>query len=397
MSYKLNRVQLLADLHQAYYDARRHKRNKPYQQHFERHAEQNLELLCDELLQRTYHPQPATCFIITDPKQREVFAAQFRDRIVHHLYYNYVHEMLERTFIVDSYSCIKHRGIHYGIARLERHIRRESQNYSEPCYVLKMDIRGYFMHIDRKRLLGITLRQLRLMACHMKGGGCKGRWADHLDMPFVEYLTGIIISQDPTLRCRRRGTLIDWYGLPHDKSLFHSPDGCGLPIGNLTSQLFSNVYLNELDQFVKRQLRCRRYGRYVDDFYVVSADREWLASLRQPIAHFLQSGLGLEVNEGKTRICDVRTGVEFLGVYMKPRRRYVSNDSRKRMERKVLGISENSTPEQLRSRLNSFLGLLSHYKSYRLRKGLFCGLAFVFRCGYYQRGMCRYVIFPSSA
>lgn len=142
MPYQLTREQLLADLHQAYYDARRHKRQKSYQQHFERHAEANLERLCVELWTRTYRPQPATCFIITDPKRREVFAAQFRDRVVHHLYYNYVHEMLERTFIQDSYSCIKHRGTHYGIARLERHIRRESQNYSEPCYVLQMDILG---------------------------------------------------------------------------------------------------------------------------------------------------------------------------------------------------------------------------------------------------------------
>ena len=145
--FHLTREQLLADLHQAYLDARRHKRQKPYQQHFERHAEANLKQLCDELWTRSYRPGPATCFIITDPKRREVFAAQFRDRVVHHLYYNYVHEMLERTFIQDSYSCIRHRGTHYGIARLERHIRRESQNYQVPCYVLQMDLQGYIHQI----------------------------------------------------------------------------------------------------------------------------------------------------------------------------------------------------------------------------------------------------------
>ena len=164
MAYRLTQEQLLADLHRAYYDARRHKRSKPYQQHFERDAERLLWQLCLELWNRTYRPGPSTCFIITDPKRREVFAAQFRDRIVHHLYYNYVHAMLERTFIDDSYSCIRRRGTHYGIARLEHHIRQESQNYTEACYVLKMDISGYFMHIDRRRLLGITLRSLRRMA-----------------------------------------------------------------------------------------------------------------------------------------------------------------------------------------------------------------------------------------
>ena len=394
MSYTLTRQQLLADLHQAYLDARRHKRSKPYQQRFERNAGENLSALCDELISHRYQPQPSTCFIISDPKRREVFAAQFRDRVVHHLYYNYVHEMLERTFIADSYSCIKHRGTHYGIARLEQHIRRESLNYTEPCYVLKMDICGYFMHIDRRRLLAITLQQLRRMALHRTGKGKTGRWMDYVDMDFVEYLSREIILSDPTAGCRRRGTMLDWQGLPQSKSLFYSPPGCGLPIGNLTSQLFSNVYLNELDQYVKRRLRCRRYGRYVDDFYVVSADREWLRSLQRPIAAFLSSNLKLAVNTGKTRICDVRFGVDFLGAFLKPRRRYVSKASLWRMKAKIPSQEVCLSPEGLRSRLNSFLGLLSHYRSYRLRRCLFASLSFVYQYGYYQIRMCKFVLYP---
>ena len=397
--YRLTRKQLLAELHRAYYDARRHKRLKSYQLRFERNVEENLTALCDELWERRYEPQPSTCFIITDPKRREVFAAQFRDRIVHHLYYNYVHEMLERTFIQDSYSCIKHRGTHYGIDRLERHIRRESQNYQVSCHVLKMDIKGYFMHIDRQRLLDITLRQIRRMALHRVGNGDDGlaqglplQWRDVVDMDFVEYLTHVIILQDPTKSCRRRGTLLDWYGLPHDKSLFFSQEGCGLPIGNLTSQLFSNVYLNELDQYMKRTLHCRHYGRYVDDFYVVSADREWLLSLRQPVTDFLAANLGLKVNEGKTIICDVRQGVEFLGAYLKPRRRYVSRASLARLAAKVPSLAQKSSPELLRSSLNSFLGLLSHYKSYGLRLTLYGSLCHVYRCGFYLKGMRKFVI-----
>ena len=128
--------------------------------------ETNLAALCDELWNRTYKPLPSACFINTDPKKREGFAAAFRDRVVHHLYFNYVHQMLERTFIQDSYSCIKERGTHYGINRLEHHILQESQNYFEDCYVLKMDIRGYFMHIDRQMLLDITLKSIRRMAVH---------------------------------------------------------------------------------------------------------------------------------------------------------------------------------------------------------------------------------------
>ena len=384
----------MTDLTQAYMDARRHKRNKPYQQHFERHAEEYLSALCNDLWQRRYKPRPSTCFIITDPKRREVFAAQFRDRIVHHLYYNYVHRMLERTFIHDSYSCIRRRGTHYGIARLERHIRRESQNYTVPCYVLKMDIRGYFMHIDRQRLLNITLGQLRRMAVHRVGESLKGTWADYIDMGFVEYLTHIIIMQDPTDGCHRRGSLLDWQGLPRDKSLFNSPAGCGLPIGNLTSQLFSNVYLNELDQYAKRTLHCRHYGRYVDDFYVVSADRQLLCSLQHSFTRFLLEHLGLDVNAGKTRVVDVRQGVEFLGAFMKPRRRYVSSATLCRLRVKVHRLPHLCSAEKIRNTQNSLLGLLSHYRTYGIRRKLFFRLPFVHRYGYFQSGMRKYVLGP---
>ena len=391
LSYCLNYNQLFADLHTAYYDARRHKRKKPYQRRFEKNAEENLQRLCDELWLRTYTPGPSTCFIITDPKQREVFAAQFRDRIVHHLYYNYVHEMLERTFIVDSYSCIKKRGTHFGIRRLEGHIRKESQNYSEPCYVLKMDIRGYFMHINRQRLLDITLASLWSMADHKVAKGENTRWCDIVDMDFVEYLSRTIIMLNPVEGCRRKGNLRQWEGLSPDKSLFYSNPGCGLPIGNLTSQLFSNVYLNELDQYVKRQLHCRHYGRYVDDFYVVSADKDWLRSVIKPVTKFLRDHLFLDVNEEKTIICDVRQGVSFLGAYLKPHRRYVCNSTLHRLEAKVPSLQRKKTPELLRSSLNSFLGLLSHYRSYHIRRRLFYDLCYVYRYGHYLQGMRKYV------
>ena len=130
----------------------------------------------------------------------------------------------------------------------------------------------------RRRLLEVTLQQLRTMGSHRVSRPGGKRWCEVVDMDFVEYLTHVIVEQDPTIGCRRRGTALDWYGLPREKSLFYSSPGCGMPIGNLTSQLFSNVYLNELDQYAKRYLHCRQYGRYVDDFYVVSADRDWLRS-----------------------------------------------------------------------------------------------------------------------
>lgn len=168
---------------------------------FEFRLEHNLAELCHELWTRTYKPRPSTCFIICDPKKREVFAAEFRDRIVHHLYYNYTHEMLERTFIQDSYSCIKGRGTHYGIRRLEHHIRQESQNYQEDCYVMKMDIRGYFMHINRERLLEICMKRLQKMASHIVGKEQKKTWRELVDMDFVYYLTREIVLLNPVVDC----------------------------------------------------------------------------------------------------------------------------------------------------------------------------------------------------
>ncbi|MBQ7532453.1 MAG: RNA-directed DNA polymerase, partial [Bacteroidales bacterium] len=260
-SYRLTREQLLEDLYKAYYDARRHKRNKPYQLRFEENLDNNLNELCDELYNRTYKAMPSSCFIITDPKKREVFAAEFRDRIVHHLYYNYTYKMFERTFIHDTYSCLKGRGTHFGIERLQQHIRQESQNYKVPCYVMKMDIRGYFMHINREKLLDICLKSLDKMAFHKVSKHRMERWKDVMDMGFIEYLTREIVLLNPITDCLVIGKPSEWDDLPHDKSLYHTPEGCGLPIGNLTSQLFSNVYLNVMDQFMKRVLKCRHYGR----------------------------------------------------------------------------------------------------------------------------------------
>ena len=365
MTFKLSREQLLADLYQAYYDARRHKRNKPYQLRFEADLERNLNALCDELYNRTYKPYPSTCFIITDPKKREVFAADFRDRIVHHLYYNYTHELYERTFIYDSYSCIRDRGTHFGIARLEQHIRQESQHYTVPCYVLKMDISGYFMHINRQLLLSICLATLERMSVHRILKHVPTTWQEVLDMDFVRYLTIEIVLLNPIEDCRLHGSEEEWADLPKSKSLFYSPVGCGLPIGNLTSQLFSNVYLNVLDQYVKRKLRCRHYGRYVDDFYVVSADKEYLFEVAERVKEMLLKQLDLEINDGKTKVLSIWHGVDFLGAYVKPYRQYASRQMVMRMREKLLLLPQYDS-QHVQASLQSYEGVLSHGKNFLL-------------------------------
>ena len=387
----LSRDQLYRDLCQAYLEARRHKRNKPYQQRFEADWENNIDSLCESLWSRTYKPLPSVCFVITDPKRREVFAAHFRDRIVHHLYFDYTHEMFERTFIQDSYSCIKGRGTHYGIQRLTNHIIKESCNYTKPCFVLKMDIRGYFMSIDRERLLAICLDSLEKMSHHRLGGCLPARWEELIDLDFVRYLTTEIVMLDPTCSCRIIGKDSDWDYLPHDKSLFHSAKGCGLPIGNLTSQLFSNVYLNVFDQYMKRTLHCKHYGRYVDDFYVVSCNRDWLESLVPLISNFLLNHLGLRVHEGKTTILDVKKGVEFLGAYVLPYRTYLSRNTLERIDKKLSDLENDKNDTSINNALNSYCGVMSHWQNYNVRKMMLLDRHQFTRHGFFSFDVNRFV------
>lgn len=384
--FRTSPSQLLLDLYRAYKDARKHKRKKPYALKFDQNLEEELIALRDEFLSRTYQPRPSSCFIITDPKVREVFAADFRDRIVHHLYYNYTHVLFERTFITDSYSCIKGRGTHWGIKRMEHHIRSVSQNYTRPCYVMKLDIKGYFMHIHRQRLLQICLQTLEKMRNHPSDEPGK-TWGQKLDYPLLQYLSEVIILNNPLVDCKKRGAASDWNKLPKSKSLFCSPKGCGLPIGNLTSQLFSNVYMNRYDQYMKRNLRCRSYGRYVDDSFVVCCHKAALREKVKPISEFLNKELGLQLHPDKLIVCNAFHGVGFLGAYLKPYRNYIHNDSLRRIKEGLEELENVSDTGRLRASLDSYLGVLSHYSSFRLRKNLFCNQHHLFRYGCFGKGV----------
>lgn len=382
----ISRQQLLLDLYQAYYDAKRHKSKRSYVRKWEANLKYNMEDLCDDLYSRRYKPLPSKCFIVDYPKKREIFAAVFRDRIVHHLYFNYTNKLYERTFIQDNYSCIKGRGTHYGIGRIRDFCRKESQNWQRKCYVMHLDIRGYFMHIDRNRLLEIAVDSLRKMSNHLYGDKT---WGDTIDMGLVEWLTELIALLDPKENCVICGSKEDWIGLDPAKSMLHLDDGLGLPIGNLTSQLFSNVYLNRFDQFMKRELKCRYYGRYVDDAAVVSCDREWLLSLVPRIREFLKSELGLELHMGKLEISEVHRGVEFLGSYILPWRTYVSNHSLRRIEKKVADIDYGKPWVASRS-INSYLGIFQHTASYNVRKRLIVNRQSL-RIGVFDDGLTKFV------
>lgn len=366
----LTKEQLFNDIHVAFIDAKKHKSNKGYVKFFECNLKTNLETLCDELWNRIYTPGRSTCFMVHHPNEREVFAAEFRDRIVHHLYFNYTHKFFERTFIKDTYSCIKNRGTHFGIHRLEKHIRQESQNYTKPCYILKVDIKGYFINISRQKLYDITINSLEKLRNHLIHKGQSQTWDNIIDYEFVKYLTKIIIFVDPIINCKILSRSDEWEKLKPHKSMFCVKSGYGLPVGNLTSQLFSNIYLNLLDHYCKRVLHSKHYGRYVDDSYHVSCNKEFLKSLIQPIKEFLKNNLELDVNLDKTKIYDIYQGVEFLGAYIKPYRTYINNGAVKRMLKMLPNVYKKDK-YSIYSSINSYLGLLSHYKSYKLRFKLF--------------------------
>lgn len=352
---------LIEEMYEAYRDARRNKRNSRSQLTFELDLERNIYQLSVELYDMTYKVGPSSCFIVHNPVQREIFAADFRDRVVHHFLFNRIGRTLERKFINDSYSCRKKKGTLYGVQRLQHHTRGATNNFTEQAWILKLDIQGYFMNIPRQKLYTLCAKMLRD------------------EDPLTRYLLREIIFSDPTQGCRIKGSVADWYGLPKTKSLFHTPKNAGLPIGNLTSQLFSNVFLNPFDQFVKRELGVVHYGRYVDDFFLVHKSKPFLLDTIPKIDSYLKDNLGLSLHPRKKYLQRVSSGVEFLGIKVKngaliPGRRMrqhaieaVFEANRKVRSKPSICEKEKFVTDFITS-ANAYLGLMMHINSFKLRE-----------------------------
>ena len=357
--------ELYADLHDAYEDTRQTKVHSSAHIEFELDLEQILHRICSDIYQRKYAPDAAKRFLCEDPVKREVFCSSFSHRVVCRLLYNYLSPLLEPGFIYDSYSCQKGKGTQLGRKRFAHHIRSCSGNYHYRTYVLKGDLSGYFMSIDREILLNIVMDRI---------GRRLKRTGVEIDLDLVEYLTTLIIRRDPLKNCITIGPESDFDGIPPQKLMKNAPPGVGLAIGDITSQLFSNVYLDELDRYVKRVLKCKHYGRYVDDFYVVSRNREYLLTVKKQIDTFLRQRLHLALHPLKTRVIPVHMGVLFLGALVLPHRVYVRTRTLKRFHAALYKLEQqcirSSNPseeelEHMRSVLNSYLGHLRHFKAYR--------------------------------
>ena len=290
-----------AALLQAYLDCRRHKRNTASALTFEARLESNLCRLADDLEAGTYTPGPSVCFVVTRPRPREVWAADFRDRIVHHLVYNHIGAAIEATFIADSCACIPGRGTLYAARRLEGHARSQTAGWTRPGYYLKCDVANFFVSID-KRILGQQL-------------------AARINSPWWRALTLQILHHDPRPGAIVRGSPAEHALVPPHKRLAEQPAHRGLPIGNLSSQFFANVYLNALDQFIKHVLGCRHYTRYVDDFILLHRSPQQLNAWHAAISTYLQTELGLSLNPRKTILQPIERGIDFVGQIIRPHHR----------------------------------------------------------------------------
>ena len=337
---------LFARLVQAYIDCRRTKRNSPSAQAFEAHLERNLISLHDELAGGTYRPGRSVCFVITRPKPREVWAAGFRDRVVHHLLYNHIGPAFEARFIANSCACIPGRGTLYAARRLEGSIRSITQNWSQPASYLKLDLANFFVAIDK-----------RVLDRQLAAGIGQAWWLA---------LARTVLHHDPRTSVDVRGTRQELASIPPHKSLFNAPTHAGLPIGNLSSQFFANVYLNELDQHIKHHLKVSHYLRYVDDMVLLHRDPAWLHQARLHIEQWLPENLGAQLNPVKTILQPVDRGVDFVGQVIKPWCR----STRRRTVAEAMRQVRCRSAEDLPATANSYFGLLrqaSHSHADRCR------------------------------
>ena len=328
-----------AALVQAYADCRRTKRNSVSARTFEVDLEHNLYTLYDELIAGEWRPGRSICFIITRPRPREVWAAPFRDRIVHHFLYNAIGPRIEASFIVDSCACIPGRGTLYAVERLEHKVRSITQNWRRPGYYLKCDVANFFVSID-KRLLGQQL-------------------AARIHSPRWLALAQQVLLHDPRINVDVQSKPQLLAKIPPHKSLFTQPAHLGLPIGNLSSQFFANIYLDALDQHVKHQLHARHYIRYVDDFVLLHESAEWLNAALADIATFLPRELRLALNNSKTILQPIDRGIDFVGQVIKPWRRTL----RRRTFQSAMERCRHQPANHLFETANSYFGMLRQASS----------------------------------
>ncbi len=306
----------MENLHLSWKEFKKGKSKKEDVRLFKKDLQKNIFNLHDELTNLNYRHAGYFSFYIKDPKLRHIHKACVKDRVLHHAIFRILYPIFDKMFIFDSYSCRTGKGTHRAIFRLREFFRKASKNNNKTCYVLKCDIKKFFNSIDQDILLNLIENKIK---------------DDN-----VIWLIKIIIKSFPA----------------------------GLPLGNITSQLFANIYLNELDQYVKHDLKTKYYIRYCDDLIIISSDKKFLGKSILAINDFLKNKLRLQLHPNKVFIKTLASGIDFLGWVNFYNHRILRKSTRKRMFRKLL---INSTPETL----NSYFGLIKHGNTYKIRKEIF--------------------------
>ncbi len=308
----------IENLLEAWREFLRGKRSRNDVQEFELSLMSNILSLHRDLAAKTYKHSPYFAFNITDPKPRSIHKASVRDRLLHHAIYRKLYPFFDRTFIADSYSCRINKGMHKAMDRFRSFARRASRNHTRTCWVLKCDVRKFFASVDHAVLMRIL--------------------AEYIPDKDLLWLLGEIVNSFSSTR-----------------------EDAGVPLGNLTSQLLVNIYMNEFDRFVKHGIRAKHYIRYADDFVIFSANREWLEIILPEIRAFLSERLCLELHSNKVSISTVASGVDFLGWIHFPDYRVLRTTTKRRMLR---GIAAKRGKEET---VQSYLGLLSHGNARKLQ------------------------------
>lgn len=249
---------------------------------------------------------------------------------------------------------------------LEHFMRSATENYTKEAYVLKLDLQGFFMSIDK----GLLLRKVQSLVDRKYEGE---------DKSTIQYLLELIILNDPTLNCKVKGKRSDWEGLPNSKSLFHAKRGCGLPIGNLTSQVFANYYLTAFDRYMKETLKQKCYGRYVDDFFVVHSDQDYLKLLVPILRDYLKEMVGVTLHPNKIHLQCCSRGVSYLGIIIKPYDRFLTNRIWNNVHQLFNRVEEMDLdtlyPEEKRrlfASLESYWGMRHHANVFRRMASVGC-------------------------
>ena len=341
---------------EAYYDCRRMKRRTASAIVYEMNYESNLIALRDRINTRTYQPGKSICFVVTRPRYREVFAASFEDRIVHHYIALRLEPLFELVFSPRTFNCRKGKGQLYGVKMLEADIKEASNNYTTDCYIMKLDLQGFFMSIDKSMLARMIDK---FIVKYYQGS----------DIDDLRYLCQVVVLHCPEKNCERHSPREMWGHLPDNKSLFTNGEGKGVAIGNLFAQLFANFLLNELDWYIE-ELGIKYHGRYVDDFYCIHKDKQVLLSAVPKIRAKLAE-LGLSLNPKKFYFQHYTKGVEFTGAVVKPYRTYCCNRVLTNFIAAVRKLNRSKNIDDVTHAvcsINSYLGLLRQYNEYAQRR-----------------------------